>query len=140
MPNIKSIAAEIKIYKNCISDYFGCLESALESALDCLSDSESSFIIDKRYNSIEELVIDLYDQDNVYLFTSGSYDINWDLISEEWDKADWVDSPNEVSHLEEMYGEEGTNYYKLFTRNKIHSFSEITPFGEGKDYNGAELR
>jgi hypothetical protein len=135
MSKIKSRAAYIEIYKNCINDE-GCLETALE----CLRDSESTFIIDKKYHSIEELVIDLFDQDNVYLFTNGSYDINWDLIFEDFEESDNADNSDEHSNYEEAYGEEGTNSYILYTKNKINRFYETTPFGDGKSYEGAELR
>jgi len=135
MPNSKSRAAEIEIYTNCISE-----DGSLEWALECLRDPESSFVIDMDYDTIDDLAIDLYDQDNVFLFTFGDYGVDFHLMFVSWEKAHWIDDPDGVSNLEKMYGEEGTNYFTLHTKNKIHSFSESTPFGDDRSYDGAVER
>jgi hypothetical protein len=36
--------------------------------------------------------------------------------------------------MEDEYGEEGTQYYYIYTKTQTHIFSEDRPFSDGVDY------
>ena len=52
------------------------------------------------------------------------FDYEIDEVFTEFVRGDWSDYPDTD------YGEEGHNYYEIHTKNYIHIFSKMMPFGE----------
>ena len=76
--------------------------------------------------------------------TSFGFDIDWDTGNSsyfrEFERGDWSDEGESREIFEYSYGESGTNYYEIQTKNLIHTFSHIMPFAEHFNFCGSEKK
>ena len=84
-------------------------------------------------DSFRLIVEEIYNNNNVELLNyiiidPGRFD--WDTYISEYsfERGDWFDDNEEHEELEEQYGEEGTDYYSIETKNKQVIYSKLRHF------------
>ena len=109
----------------------------------------------------EEIINLIYERDHTealkLLLTSDiGFGFDLDYCENEFEKADWIDDDDDDDDVddddeddgdddedededdedddENEYGGEGYQYYHIYTKTKIHVFSELRPFPEGIEY------
>ena len=113
-------------------------------AIKQLSESLNT-LIEPTTKSLEEIVNIIYETDHVEalkLFLTGDLGFGHDLYFCKYyfDEGDWFDDNEEHEEMEREYGEEGYQYYHLYTKTKIHVFRELRPFPEGMEYEVTKER
>jgi hypothetical protein len=84
-------------------------------------------------DSVKLIVEEIYNNDNVDLLSYvilGKYGFDWDenACEYEFERGDWFDDNEEHEYYEEQYGEEGTDYYSMETKNKKVIYSKLRHF------------
>lgn len=94
-------------------------------------------LIEPSAKSLVEIVNIIYDTDHIEalkLFLTGDLGFGHDLYFCQYDfeEGDWFDDNEEHQEMEREYGEEGYQYYHIYTNTKIHVFNEMRPLSEGR--------
>ena len=101
-----------------------------EDLLEELRNPVHNFTLTEPVDSIEALLTQLYNTDNISLFTCGWVCIDYDLLEEGFEETDDDFGLGEDDYdPQDDYGEIGVKYHRLMTLNKYHIFTEETPFG-----------
>jgi len=58
----------------------------------------------------------------------------------DFERGDWSEENDARDNCEDEYGEEGTDYYYIYSKNLSHVFSKQAPFGVDLDYSGSVAR
>jgi len=85
-----------------------------------------------------------YETDNVgvlcLIFCDNLIDSDIDYFESDFEEGDWFEDNEEHEMMENEYGEEGTQYYLVYTKTQVHTFSEDRPFSNGVDYVKSETQ
>ena len=112
----------------------------LEDLLVELRNPESKFTLSEPVESKESLLTELYQEDNIYLFTCGRIDIDYEELFVDWEETDEDFGLDEDDYdPQDDYGEIGKNYYKLNTEFLCHTFIKETPFGV-EEFDSSEVK
>jgi hypothetical protein len=112
----------------------------LEDLLVELRNPESKFTLSEPVESKESLLTELYQVDNIYLFTCGRIDIDYEELFVDWEETDEDFGLDEDDYdPQDDYGEIGKNYYKLNTECFCHTFIKETPFGV-EEFDSSEVK
>ena len=100
-------------------------------------------LFDEQYdtdqNPLEWLIGKIIEHDSVealQLIFSENIGLQYDIeyLDNYFEEGDWSEDNEGHEMMEDEYGEEGTQYYSIYTKNQIHTFSEDRPFSDGVDY------
>jgi hypothetical protein len=92
---------------------------------------EINFTLTDPVDSKEALLTQLYNADNISLFTCGWMGIDYDSLEEWFEKTDDDFGLGEDDYdPQDDYGEIGVTSYRLMTLNEYHIFTKEMPFGE----------
>jgi len=85
-----------------------------------------------------------YETDNVgvlcLIFCDNLIDSDLDYFESDFEEGDWFEENEEHEMMENEYGEEGIEYYFVYTKMKKHIFSEAKPFSNGVEYDRSDDR
>ena len=110
----------------------------LEDLLTEIRNPESEFTLSEPVESKEVLLTKLYEADNIYLFTCGKIDIDYETIFYDFEETEEDFGLDEDDYdPQDDYGEIGINYYKINTLTKCHTFTKEMPFGT-EEYEDSE--
>jgi hypothetical protein len=101
--------------------------------------------IEPSKNALAEVIDKIFDSDNVEaleLLLTGDLGFGYDLdyCDNYFEEGDWFDDDEEHEEMEEEYGEEGYQYYDIYTKSKIHVFSQSRPFADEVQYEETKDR
>ncbi|MDA9182534.1 hypothetical protein N9O51_05015 [Saprospiraceae bacterium] len=100
-------------------------------------------------NLMKYILDHIYQNDSINILKNmlgiegdGEYgmDADLDLVWADFERGDWSEEGEDRDNYEEMYGEEGYNYYNINTKKYLHEFQEMKPFSEGLQFVGSTLR
>jgi hypothetical protein len=95
-------------------------------------------------NPMEWVAERTYETDNVgvlcLIFCDNLIDSDLDYFESDFEEGDWFEENEEHEMMENEYGEEGIEYYFVYTKMKKHIFSEAKPFSNGVEYDRSDDR
>ena len=100
---------------------------------------------DADQNPLDWLIEKIIEHDSVealILILSEDIGLQYDMeyFENDFEEGDWFEDNEDHEMMEDEYGEEGTQYYLVYTKTQVHTFSEDRPFSNGVDYVKSETQ
>jgi hypothetical protein len=100
---------------------------------------------DADQNPLDWLIEKIIEHDSVEalkLIFSENIGLQYDMeyLDNYFEEGDWFDKNEGYEIMADSYGEEGTQYYYIYTKTQTHTFSEDRPFPNGVDYVKSETQ